>query len=281
MIKCFATSISTGVLLYLSPILFNTSFGFLTVPGTLVVFIATWLYLEANPPKPYRPSPAQPAAAPTLWAASTARLHLPSSIIETGVFDAVMLAIKLCATVFIIVSLSSRYAGPSKAEGTKVTAPVPSPFIDTLAFVRWNSPHTERVPLINEYGPFFSDLHLSIPSENQSHTLTEDGFKDTYHIYKSVADAMQIAHDEREDIEGILYFHFDAWINPLAFSDLTKDHIYLAHGGIPAFRCMKSTDDVAWWGWQNYYHDAAKAAARAVKTRDARYEVDVEEWCVG
>ena len=42
---------STGVLLYLSPILFGTELGFLVLPGTIVVFIASWLYMEGAAPK--------------------------------------------------------------------------------------------------------------------------------------------------------------------------------------------------------------------------------------
>lgn len=49
--KCFATAISTGILLYLSPLLFGANFSALVLPGTLVVFISTYLYMEATPPK--------------------------------------------------------------------------------------------------------------------------------------------------------------------------------------------------------------------------------------
>ena len=50
-IKCFATAVSTGILLYISPILFETEMSFLVIPGTLVVFVSTWLYVESAPPK--------------------------------------------------------------------------------------------------------------------------------------------------------------------------------------------------------------------------------------
>jgi hypothetical protein len=55
-IKCFATAVATGILLYVSPILFGTKLGFLVVPGTVVVFIASWLYMDNPPPK--TPAPA-------------------------------------------------------------------------------------------------------------------------------------------------------------------------------------------------------------------------------
>ena len=50
-IKCFATAVSTGILLYLSPILFHADFSALVIPGTIVVFISTYMYMDATPPK--------------------------------------------------------------------------------------------------------------------------------------------------------------------------------------------------------------------------------------
>jgi len=43
--------VATGILLYVSPILFGTKLGFLVVPGTVVVFVASWLYMDNPPPK--------------------------------------------------------------------------------------------------------------------------------------------------------------------------------------------------------------------------------------
>jgi hypothetical protein len=57
-IKCFATAVATGILLYVSPILFGTSLSFLVLPGTVVVFIASWLYMDNPPPKDPNPAPA-------------------------------------------------------------------------------------------------------------------------------------------------------------------------------------------------------------------------------
>jgi len=37
--------------LYISPILFGTELSFLVLPGTIVVFIASWLYMDNPPPK--------------------------------------------------------------------------------------------------------------------------------------------------------------------------------------------------------------------------------------
>jgi hypothetical protein len=49
--KCFATAISTGVLLYISPMLFSVQFSLLIIPGTIVIFLAIWMYMDNAPPK--------------------------------------------------------------------------------------------------------------------------------------------------------------------------------------------------------------------------------------
>ncbi|KAK4191065.1 nucleotide-sugar transporter-domain-containing protein [Podospora australis] len=50
-IKCFSGAVATGILLCVSPLLFGTSFGFLVLPGSIVVFTASWLYMTENTSK--------------------------------------------------------------------------------------------------------------------------------------------------------------------------------------------------------------------------------------
>jgi hypothetical protein len=50
-IKCLATAVSTGILLYMAPILFGTQMSPLVMPGGMVVFVSSWLYMEAALPK--------------------------------------------------------------------------------------------------------------------------------------------------------------------------------------------------------------------------------------
>jgi hypothetical protein len=57
-IKCFSTAVATAILLYISPILFHVSFSFFALPGTLLVFTATWLYvIGGSPPSPPNANP--------------------------------------------------------------------------------------------------------------------------------------------------------------------------------------------------------------------------------
>ena len=84
-----------------------------------------------------------------------------------------------------------------------------SPFRNTLGFIRWNSPHNERIPLMEKYRPFFAQLHYSIPNKSSNLTLTGDGWGDGLTEYKAVADTMHILLQNHSTIEGLLYFHFD------------------------------------------------------------------------
>jgi hypothetical protein len=45
-IRAMASSLSTGILIYLSHIFFLVELPFVVLPGTLVVFLATWLYTK-------------------------------------------------------------------------------------------------------------------------------------------------------------------------------------------------------------------------------------------
>ena len=84
-----------------------------------------------------------------------------------------------------------------------------SPFRNTLGFIRWNSPHNERIPLMEKYRPFFAQLHYSIPNKSSNLTLTDDGWESSTTEYKVVADTMHILLQDHPTIEGLLYFHFD------------------------------------------------------------------------
>ncbi len=88
-----------------------------------------------------------------------------------------------------------------------------SPFHRTLGYIRWNSAHLERIPVMKKYRPFFYDLHYSIPRYMTQLNLTGDGWEASHVSYKAVADTMQIILQKYPAIEGLLYFHFDVRID--------------------------------------------------------------------
>jgi hypothetical protein len=46
-IKCLATAVATGILLFVSPAISGTPMTPLTIPGGLIVFISSWLYVKS------------------------------------------------------------------------------------------------------------------------------------------------------------------------------------------------------------------------------------------
>jgi hypothetical protein len=88
-----------------------------------------------------------------------------------------------------------------------------SPFHCTLGYIRWNSVHLERIPVMEKYRPFFYDLHYSIPRYITQLNLTGDGWENSDVSYKAVAETMQIVLEKYPTIEALLYFHFDVRIH--------------------------------------------------------------------
>jgi hypothetical protein len=178
-----------------------------------------------------------------------------------------------------------------------------SPFKNTLGFVRWNSEHRERIPMLEKYAPFFHDLHFSMPNYVNDtdlpvgfYNLTHDSSGDSEHIYIDLAKMMQFLLDapagsKDAEIDGLFYFHFDAWIDPLDYAgeDFTKiwfpdiPDVGLQYGnpGGPRFECMQDKEKYPWWGFDFGYQDQAMAAARVVDHFDMKYIVNTKEWCVG
>ena len=173
--------------------------------------------------------------------------------------------------------------------------PIESPFKNTMAMIRWNSAHPERVPLLMKYAPFFHTVHISMPDMLPSrpkdfHNLTHDQFSSSFLAYEQVARTMRLVLDEHPDIDGLMYYHFDAWIHPMRFAGMNPYDIWFLNtidvappaGGGPNFMCMNDTKDYHWWGWRDDIHKAALAASEAVSNfKDLAYDVRPGEWCIG
>ncbi|KAI9151909.1 CMP-sialic acid transporter 1 [Paramyrothecium foliicola] len=298
-VKCFATAVATGILLYLSPIFFGTPLSFLVLPGTVIVFVASWLYME-------NPAPQDPT--PTAANVPEKRGIFGKLAAASKRFSTVFLAFTTLLTVVIVVALALfEMSLPDLVQETSKTAVaevkpdkevdkfVVSPFKNTLAMIRWNSPHQERIPLLMKYEPFFHNIHISMPDmlneekrEPEFHNLTHDQFAGTFIIYQQVARTMQLVLDTEPEIDGLLYYHFDAWVDPLAWGAMNRDNIHFPmtansednHIG-PHYKCMNDTQGYNWWGWEKNFHLHAKLAQSQVAVLDLGYKVDFHEWCVG
>jgi UDP-galactose transporter len=300
-IKCFATAMSTAILLYISPILFGVDMSFLVLPGTSVVFIATWLYMEATPPRSSTPAASEPMPmSPTERSTVGKILYMLG---PGGPFKHVGLGAATAVTLIIISLLTSWDASNTKSIQDDVDAAMPqlnntqplipvleSPFKNTLAYVRWNSKHEERIPLIKTgYEQFFHTMHYSMPKlmgedGNNFVNLTHDAWEDGYWGYRAVKNTMKVILNEttEDEIGGMMFFHFDVWLDPMGFEEMDFDKIWFPDSEDPKFRCMKNTERYKeWWGWGQGFHEKSQQATRFAANMHSHYEIDTEEWCVG
>ncbi|KAI9772580.1 MAG: hypothetical protein M1839_002432 [Geoglossum umbratile] len=299
--KCFATSVSTGIILFVSILLFNAKTGVCAVFGTIVVFLAACIYLVAPdeqdlglvPAATKAPFPLPSSRNVELWdkGESGARESLPSgrfSLGSTVWIGWVSLAIKGAATV-AIVAATIRYSTPSPPVDTPNAEILPptqlgvlnSPLSNTLAFIRWDSGHPERGRITEAYRPFFYDMHYSIPNNVSDTNLRVDGFEDELYVYKQVADTMQLILDERPKINGLLYYRFDSWIDPLRFDNMNFNNIWFPNSVQPKFVCMKHVEALPWMSEAKDDARRAKVAATILKKRNSGYEVDIDQFCNG
>ncbi|KAK1979657.1 UDP-galactose transporter [Colletotrichum cereale] len=298
-IKCFATAVATGILLYVSPVLFGTTLSFLVLPGTVVVFVASWLYMDNPPPKDPNPPTNEPQ-----------KMSLFSKVAAVArKFNKIFLTVATFITVLIVAFLTMSEAKMpdfAKEGGSAPSAPsgpepvtgsenkVESPFKNSVAMIRWNSARPERIPLLRKYEPFFHTVHISMPNmfkgeDPEFHNLTHDQFPGTFTIYKQVSRTMKLILDTQPEIDGLMYYHFDAWVDPLGWTGMNPFNIHFpsvidtappSHGG-PEYMCLTDIKNYNWWGWGQDFHRTAMAAASVVDNFGLEYKVRRDEFCVG
>jgi hypothetical protein len=297
--KCFATAISTAVLLYLSPLLFNIDMTVLVIPGTLVIFLATWLYMETTPLKPT--SGKQPEKTEPLQSDYESNFcrRFAEALYPTGPFRVFGLALTTLFT-FILVGLVTLLKSHWQQNGTISSSttprpePLESPLKNTLAFIRSNHDIPDRVTtLVEGYRPYFKTIHISMPAHEQNETyvdLTRDYYGDGMTPYLPVQRLLSWL-DERgklNEYDGLLYWHFDAWIEPLAFHDMDKTRIWLTTNGDGLkYKCMGPQPwrdpDWVWWGnggWENTL-EANRVAYNMLRDVFGHgFDMDPDEYCM-
>jgi hypothetical protein len=331
LIKCFATAISTAILLYLSPLYFDVDFSFLVIPGTVVVFLATYLYMVSTP-KPTAP-PAQPELKepppPLEEQAFVKRVFYAFS--PKGPFRAIGLA-ATTTFAFIILAILTAYRvqlNQTSSTAPSIPAPVPeadisnstmtnttdptqldpilseplaippvepsaaptvfeSPFKNVMASIRINHDLPERITTLRQgYEPFFHTVHISMPHGDEDPTqtnFTRDFWNNGEKPYPPVAETVQFLLDDENstEVEGLIWYHFDSWIEPLSFTGMDFEKIWILDASDPQFWCMTDPKMMDWWCWISWgKQDAVREASRDIKSRYPEYTFDPEEFCTG
>ncbi|KAI6779235.1 CMP-sialic acid transporter [Emericellopsis cladophorae] len=266
-IKCFATALATGILLYVSTILFHTHLGFLAVPGTLLVFIASWIYIR-NPPPP-RPAESKSAGRCSSSFAATMGRWPKTSVL--GAFLQTMLVVIL----LWVPDITLREEDDDGSHSVLLD----SPFRNTVAFVRWNHAIPERIPAIMKYDPFFHTMHLSMRDSVKSEpenflNMTHDQHVNTGHPQEPVAKTMKLILEHEPDVDGMLFFHFDAWVTPMEFMGMDMTRMAIPMDGGPNFRCYETIPTDKWEHAQQ--EDLFTAVGRAVRLQPPELPDDGE-----
>jgi len=298
LVKCFATAVSTGILLYVAPLIFHVPLSFLVLPGTITVFAATYLYLDNPAPKP-TPAANDWKTAPMDSAAPRSCMGTVKAILAVfgthGKLRHIGLASTSTVSIGLILALVSyKTSAPS---ASKVPT-LQSPLRNAMAYVRWNQHFPERIPTIMEYAPFFADMHISMPklehtsADGLFNNLTVDNYEDNMRIYSSVAETMQNILDAPSNssaatMTGLMYFHFDAWVDPMGFSSENVDKIWFPDGIDPRYECMTSIDEMpGHWMWTPEWRqdEKVKPAITEIYKRldpNMRSRINSNEWCSG
>ena len=301
-------------------------FSFLVIPGTVIVFLATYLYMFSAPPKP-------PASAHPVLKEVEQPLENPSflrriytAFSPKGPFRAVGLATTTTAA-FVLLSALTAYriqlnqetankpvtipdsaVSISNSTVTNTTGvfeieplivPIPavvgkpkptifeSPFKNVVASIRINHDLPERIITLREgYEPFFHSVHISMPhgEEDPKQTnLTRDFWNNSETPYPPVVDLVEFMMEETdESVEGLIWYHFDSWIEPLGFHDMDFSKIWILDSSDPQFECVKNEKMLENWSWVSWgKHNAVREASHEIAELYPEYKFDPQEFCAG
>ncbi len=180
-------------------------------------------------------------------------------------------------------------------ESNSTITKLESPFKNSMAFIRINGDRSERVPTVMGYEPFFREIHISMPSltpNKHQLNLTHDSYEETFTAYKALGDTMKLvldapANDSASKIDGVFFFHFDIWLDPLAFAHEDFENIWLPDMDGPRYLCMTDKTRLEVMGEEWYWTERraqypAIDAAREIHDRFGQdFKVRGDEFCSG
>ncbi|KZL81356.1 udp-galactose transporter [Colletotrichum incanum] len=314
-VRWFTNDITGVVLLLVSAHYFSSRYSGFLIPGTALIFIASLAYMKYAPLKDHNISPVDYRTHDFPSSNSQKKLKLGlltiAGFVGAGIVPFATLA-ELPHTPEYRLVMRDDTEGhcltppadiitpfTERKEPYKITTGpgnlTASPFSNTLAMIRWNAKRMERVPLLLKYKPFFHTVHISMPEmmddkPDDYHNLTHSQYPHHETIYMQVAHTMKLILDEQPDIEGLMYFHFDSWIDPLAWVDENRQSIWYPtshntrqfEGDGPRYMCMTDWQKFPqWWGWYHKWNEKAVTVNGEIIRMNRGYAVEEEEFCVG
>ena len=188
---------------------------------------------------------------------------------------------------------SSKVSEEDIVRSNSTVAKLESPFKNSMAFIRIGSPRPERIPAVMCYEPFFQEMHISMPkltANKHQLNLTHDSFEYTFSAYKALADTMKLildtsANDSASKIDGIFFFHFDVWLDPMAFAHENFENIWLPDINGLRYLCMteESKDEIRGkWLWfdRGAQHPASDSAREVHDRLGQDFQLKGDEFCI-
>ena len=133
------------------------------------------------------------------------------------------------------------------------------------------------------------DMLSGLPDDFQN--ITHDQYWASSTPYVQVARTMDIILQESAEITGLFYFHFDAWIDPMAFERKDLHIMWLAVTGLsrdhpdplgPLFLCIDNMVEqpLPWWARARNRNQTVKAL-RELEAMGLGYRAPSHEGCSG
>ncbi|KXH49157.1 hypothetical protein CNYM01_06939 [Colletotrichum nymphaeae SA-01] len=315
-VRWFINDTTSAVLMLVSAHFFLSRYSMFLIPGTVLIFIASLAYMKYAPLKEYISSspvddvPNSFAPPPSYKKAKFGLLTL-ASFLGAGIIPYATLS-ELPHTPEYRLVMRDDTDGHCSTPPAEIITPftdkqepykistgpgnlTASPFSNTLAMIRWNAKRMERVPLLMKYKPFYHTVHISMPEMVEDkpedwHNLTHSQYPHHETIYMQVARTMKLILDEQPDIEGLMYFHFDSWIDPMAWVDENRESIWFPtshntrqfEGDGPRYMCMTDWQKFPqWWGWYHKWNEKAVTVNGEIIRMNRGYTIEEKEFCVG
>ncbi|GAA94910.1 uncharacterized protein L969DRAFT_96364 [Mixia osmundae IAM 14324] len=275
-LKGVATSVTMALMLLISAEFFDAPVTWTALFGAIGVLVATWAYVGAG-------NLAKAAAAAEPKVGTGAPASPPATRQRSG------LALTVLIFIAVVMSLSDSNA-VAHASGPSPARQALDFFNTTVAIVRYGIQHgPERAGYMDLYRPFFQSMHISYsdpPTGEITPEVDHIGWRSGAHLVSAGLASLLLR--QNSSATGVLYFHFDAWIDPLRFTDMPLDKFWIPFSGNPRTGCYVIDSLRAppraydWWGFRDERLEAPlPKALKEIAELPQAYVVDQEVLCVG
>ncbi|KAJ3178843.1 hypothetical protein HDU85_005036 [Gaertneriomyces sp. JEL0708] len=279
-VKCAAVAVTAAVLILASAMFRGAPITLLTFIGSIIVFASTYVYFRFGSKSNESPEKLQ----------LKSRRVFGSILVTSFAFGLGILAFGRDASVLPTGGINS-----------------------TVAVIRFNAARPERILWMQKYTRHFKHVVISSPEgakiQQFLNTLVHDDkefspamsvmeWDDPHTTYEATAQVLQTLLND-STVTGVMYFHFDMWINPSKFDNANLTMMLAPHPGLApaggrrsAFqsRCLTPEEFPSiskkepWWVFRTFVDNMPPGFAEvqsAVAQSVNNYATRPNEYCFG